>query len=322
MSFFKSPTGGSLFGGSPNYGTKAANAETARQMRIDEGLALINAVFGGGTAPLYSQAKYFNPSQNYYMQGKKGDWQQFYGTSKGPKSLMDQTNTGLKAGFRNDLFTGTPGLGAAIFGTAAFTKGLFGGGNQKSPEEMTANRINKGMLFTKEDKTFEGFQPSFYDQRAQAYENYALPQLAEQYRQARNQIGFGLANRGLAGSGAANQAWSDLFRQNAIQKQGIADTGRSQAQALQKQVEESRQNLINQLYQTADPAGATQDAISTAASLRQPSFYAPLTNSFSNLLNQYYASALLNPKQGGGFLGGGYDNPQTTFSLPSNYSVG
>jgi hypothetical protein len=165
------------------------------------------------------------------------------------------------------------------------------------------------------NNAFSGFTPSFYQQRAQDYVNFAQPQLAQQYQTNRNQIGFGLANRNLLGSGAADQQWSNLARAMGQAQQQIADTGQGQANALQQQVENQRQTLYNQLYQSADPAGANQAAVQTAATYAQPSVFPAVGNLFTNLANQYYLSQLINayrPNQASG----------SAAYLPPTYSAG
>lgn len=141
---------------------------------------------------------------------------------------------------------------------------------------------------------FAGFTPSFYKQRAQDYINFAEPQLSQQYQTNRNQVGFGLANRNLLGGSAANKQWSDLNRAMGQAQQQVADTGISQAQGLQQQIENQRNTLYGQLYQSADPAGAQAGAIQSAATFAQPSVYPALGNMFTNLANQYYLSQLIN----------------------------
>ena len=168
------------------------------------------------------------------------------------------------------------------------------GDTAANTEKARQEAIAAGM--GKINNAFAGFTPQFYQQRAQAYDQYALPQLADQYRQAQSQVGFGLANKGLVKSSAAQKQWSDLFRTNATAKQGIVDAGTAQAQDLQKQVASQQQGLINQLYQTADPGTAGQAATQTAAQLQQPGTFAPIANQFSNLINQYYLASILNQR--------------------------
>ncbi len=185
-------------------------------------------------------------------------------------------------------------MGFAIY-DAAFGKSTDYAKEAQKAEDKRQAAILKGT--GQVDQAFAGFNQPFYDARRQAYIDYALPQLSDQYQTTRNQVGFGLANRGQTNSSTANKQWSDLFRTTEASKRGIADAATAQSQDLQKQIAGSRQNLINQLYTTADPANASQSAISTAAGFQTPSTFAPLVNQFSGLLNQYYISQLLNQRQ-------------------------
>lgn len=144
------------------------------------------------------------------------------------------------------------------------------------------------------NSAFSGFNPQFYNQRQQAYVDYALPQLAQQYQTNRNQVGFNLANRGLLGGSAAQSQLSQLNLANKQGAQNISDSGLAQAQQLQQQIEGQKNQLLGQLYQSADPSGAAASATSTAAGFAQPSVFQPLANQFGNIANAYYLSQLVN----------------------------
>jgi len=185
-------------------------------------------------------------------------------------------------------------------------------------ENERQGRITTGLSDV--NSAFAGFTPSFYDERSKAYVDYAMPQLADQSNQARQTITTGLANRGLLNTLQARQALSGLARQTASGQQTIAEQGRAQANQLKQQVEGQKGQLINQLYQTADPASARQQSISTASSFQQPSVFAPISNMFSNLVNQYYQSSMIRqanqPVVGGG-APSYYDvNPSAVGSAP------
>jgi hypothetical protein len=194
-------------------------------------------------------------------------------------------------------------MGFALW-DAAFNKQPDYAGEAAKLEEQRQKRIQQG---TNEiNQIFGRYDQGFFDQRAKAYQDYAMPQLAQQYGQTRDQIAFNLANRGLSKSSAANKQWSDLFRNMQSAKQGIVDTGRGQAMDLRRQLDTAKGTLLNQLYQSADPAQAAQQAVSTAASFSAPSSFAPIANQFSGLLNQYVVSQLLRNQPGyGGVSGGG-----------------
>lgn len=162
------------------------------------------------------------------------------------------------------------------------------------------------------NRAFAGFTPQFYQGRVKAYENFAMPQLSQQYQVNKNQVGFNLANRGIFGGSAANKQYGDLNTAMAQAQQGIADQGLAQANALQQQVEQQRNQLLGQLYQGADPSGAGAAAAQTAASFAQPSTFGPLANQFQNFANTYYLSQLINayrPQQTGAMMGGGGGGP-------------
>lgn len=176
-------------------------------------------------------------------------------------------------------------------------------GQAAAAEKKRQALINQGTANI--NNAFSGFDQNFYNQRALAYQNFAMPQLADQYRQTRNQEMFGLANRGLLGGSAAGTTFSNLNRQMAQNQQAIVDTGLSQAQQLQRQVESGKSTLLDQLYQSADPAGARASAVDLAASYSAPGTFAQLGNMFGNVAQQYYLSQLINSTRptGGGYPG-------------------
>lgn len=158
-------------------------------------------------------------------------------------------------------------------------------GDAQNQEQQRQASINAGT--SKINQAYSQFNPAYYQQRAQDYINYAMPQLQQQFQGTRNQQGFNVANRGLRGGSVNKQQTSDLARAFSGAQQGIADTGLAQSQQLQQQVEASRNALLGQLYQSADPASAQAQARNTAASFATPSTFAPLGNAFSSLSNAY-----------------------------------
>lgn len=184
-------------------------------------------------------------------------------------------------------------------------------GQAANQEQQRQQAITQGTANI--DKAFAGFNPAFYNQRAQSYINYAMPQLSQQYQTNKNQVGFGLANRGLIGGSSANKQYSDLNIANAQAQQGIVDAGITQAQQLQQQVEQQRNTLLGQLYQGADPGSAGSAATQTAASFSVPNTWQPLANQFQNFANQYYLSQLINayrPSGAGAYGAYGGAQPQ------------
>lgn len=175
--------------------------------------------------------------------------------------------------------------------------GMYGGGSDGSEqarqmEEQRQARIQTGL--GQINKTFDQFNPAFYEQRKQDYINYAMPQFYKQLGNTQRQTFYGLANRGLAGSGAADTAASNLGYEANVQKQGIADTAIQQAAQMRRDVEGQRSQLVAQLQASADPTSAAQQAIASAGAFSAPSPMAPIGNLFGNFAQMYANQQLAN----------------------------
>lgn len=151
------------------------------------------------------------------------------------------------------------------------------------------------------NSTFGQFNPQFYQQRKQDYINYAMPQLYQQLAQTNRQGAYGLANRGLSGSGAANQFGSNLTNETNVQKQNIADTAIGQSQQLQKDVEGQRSQLVAQLQASGDPTSAAQGALQSAGAYSLPSAFGPIGNLFGQFSQMYAQNQLSKAYQPGGY---------------------
>ncbi len=175
------------------------------------------------------------------------------------------------------------------------------GGMAAGQEKKRQSLIKEGTVGV--NKAFSGFDQGFYDQRAKAYQNMAMPQLSDQYRATRNAELFGMANRGLLGGSASQQSFSGLNRKMAQNQQQIADTGISQGQDLERQIQDKKTNLLNMVYSGADPANAISQATSTAAGFRPNSLYAPISNMFGDIANQYYMNQMMNQYRQSNMMG-------------------
>lgn len=246
----------------------ALRQERQKQHRIDQGLGQINAIFGGGSYPIYTRATEFDPAAKYFDLMPNGRYSAY--------------ETPMKEGKRppihdiGDIFSG---LG-------------------KKPPQVVDRRAQmkdfKHGLYTQgQSQEFTGFGDAFFNQRAQDYRNYAMPQLSQQYRQANDSLNYGFQNRGLAGSSAAKQGQSNLNLEMGRQQQNIVDTGQSQANALRAQVENARLQAIQQLYMSADPGQASLTALNSASGFQAPNAFQPVANAFSNIANQYAIGQIL-----------------------------
>lgn len=235
--------------------------------------------------------------------------------AKNEKSRQAQINQGLGAinsvynGGSYNYYAQAGGKGGAsgfdpsqnYYSINSKTRGYtpFGGGLKREQELYKKGKLSQ--QFT--SPTYAGFNPNFYNQAAQDYVQYAVPQVAQQYNEARKSIDYGLANRGLYGGSAQQKANSDLNLNVGQQEQSISDNARTTATNLQSQVQSSQQNAINNLYQSADPSGAAASAVQSAAQFNVPQSFTPILNAFSGLANQYATSQLYNnytPTQYGG----------------------
>lgn len=289
-SFTGALTGGVFDPQGPQYGKLATDNEKQRQALINTGLGQINSIFGGGNASFYSMANTngakWNPTQQYY-----------YLTGKGftpyKKPVADQTDRS----FLGNLMHAPGQEGPILTDLGHALNSIFG--SSPTPNEEAKKQFQRGKLLNKEDATFEGFQPAFFDQRAKDYVGYALPQEAQQYRTNKEAITYNLANRGLSESSSAKNQFSNLERTASTAKQSIADSAIAQANQLKKEVEQARQQAIQQLYQTGDANLAASNAIGATAGLSQPSVFQPIANMFGGLATTYYTNKLLNDYHGG-----------------------
>lgn len=158
------------------------------------------------------------------------------------------------------------------------------------------------------NNAFSGFTPQFYQNRAQAYTNYAEPQLNQQYQQTLQGLYGKLANQGLLNSSAAGQEKGALQQSLATQQQGIANQGISQSQQLQQQVSQEQANLIGQANAASQPLSVANQAVGAAAGFSAPSAFQPIGQAFQSFGNTYLGSQLnstYNPNLYSYFLSGG-----------------
>lgn len=288
-SFTSSLTGG-LIGNTPDYGKQMEREERRRQALINAGLSNIDAVFGGGTTTVYSPSEgKFDRAGAYYRPDDAGLFQPW--SPRGEAGSM-KTGTFMR--------TGLP-----LFGEGA------------SPKDVYKKAQRRGMVFTGTPTTYTGFGPNFYAQRAQDYIDFAMPQVGQQFRDTQNAVMYGLANRGILGGSADRTASRNLNRALFSAERQVEDTGLAQADDLRDRVEATRQTLKNQLYQSADPAGGTSAAIEAVSRFQRPSSFVPISNMFSNLLNQYATTRLLSDYRSGGLYPTDDFNYDASAALPS-----
>lgn len=162
------------------------------------------------------------------------------------------------------------------------------GGSQRKQELERKQAINRGQQLI--DAQFAGFDDNFYDQRAQDYEDFAAPQLGQQFTRTGNSLTYDLARRGIRNSTVAGQKRSALELENAQQLRNVADTGMAQANELRQTVEGQRSNLVSQLNASADPGQAGAAALRTAQAYQKPTSFAPIGDMFADWTRNYLAN--------------------------------
>jgi|SRR5882672_303901 len=164
--------------------------------------------------------------------------------------------------------------------------GFMGGGgpddNSAQEEALRQKRITEGKR--KVAGAFAGFTPDFYGSQARAYNEFALPQLDDQYAKAGQQLKYALARQfGTTQTSEAASRVADLSKRYALARTNITEQGLQKSQEAQGNVEAERGKILQSLNATADPAAAAQMAMSQANLLSKPSAFDPLADLFGNV---------------------------------------
>jgi len=145
-----------------------------------------------------------------------------------------------------------------------------------------------------------GYDDAYYNKRATAYNDFALPQLQDQYKTQQKALTYALARGGNLGSSLASQKSGELDKDYALQQQAVYDTGQDYANKARSDVATNKQNLVQLLQASADPDAVANIAQSQAATMSQMPNFSPLSPVISNvasglgtyLANQQTADAI------------------------------
>jgi hypothetical protein len=184
-----------------------------------------------------------------------------------------------------------------------------GGDNGASEQEaQTQQQLTQGT--NEVNQQFAQFTPSFYQQAAQAYTNYATPQVLQQYQQTGNTLTGNLARNGILNSSATSQLRGSLGNELNTNLSNVANTAQDQANQLQSNVQSQKNQLLQQVEAGASPSEIATQAQSATAGLRAPTPLPAVGNMFSDWSNTYLANMeanTYNPNTGNLFqLLGGY----------------
>lgn len=123
----------------------------------------------------------------------------------------------------------------------------------------------------------------FFNQRQQAFVDFAQPQFENQLQNQQRQLAFALTRSGLGQSSTAASRSQQLGEQATQGRQQIADQARQTAQQAQDQAMNARQDLVNMLQATGDPQQALAGAGQRVQSLQQQPAFNPLGQVFQGI---------------------------------------
>lgn len=135
------------------------------------------------------------------------------------------------------------------------------------------------------DQSFAQFDPSYFDRLQGDYTGYYMPQLDQQYGDAKKALIFNLARGGNLDASAGAQQIGNLTRKYKENQAVIGNQAVTTANQQRAQVEQNKSDLYAQLSASADPAAAASTSAARAAALTAPVGYSPLGDLFANFIN-------------------------------------
>jgi len=157
-------------------------------------------------------------------------------------------------------------------------KGGDGGAAQREKQRQAS--ITQG--YEQIQNIFGGFNDDFYNQRGQAFIDYAQPQLDQQYEDAVKNLTFALSRNGRLDSSVAGEQRAKLQQDYDKQKAGLIDKGMNYANDARSAVERSRGDLVSLNSNLANPATIANEAQNRLSSLQAMPSFEPLAPLFVN----------------------------------------
>lgn len=308
-----------------NEARLARQDEQARQQRIREGTKRIGEIFEGGspfgTGQLTGGG--YDPSKKYYT-SSGAEW-----TPKiAPAApAAAPPGGGTSSGYVGGRDAVQPG-GGGVYSASSNS----GGGYQQTPrataapaavnygtpEEQFAAAMKAG-LFSGVGKSTGAFSGDFFDKRRQAYVDYAMPQLQDQYKDAQRELTYSLARGGNLASSTNAVQTGDLSKLYGTNQQAIADKALGYSNEARTAVEDARSDLIKTLNATGDAEGAATGALNRASALSRPDTYSPLSQLFADFTSTLGTQAALERSEA--MQGRNYAKYNTGLFTPGRVSV-
>ena len=131
------------------------------------------------------------------------------------------------------------------------SRGDGGAAERRRAEEERQARIRAGDA--KITDQFKGFDDAFYDNRRNAYLDFAKPQVTDQYEDAFKQLTLALADSNLLNSSAAARRRGDLLKKKGEYERQIGSKANEYANTARSQVESAKSDLRSQNMNIANP---------------------------------------------------------------------
>ena len=189
----------------------------------------------------------------------------------------------------------------------------------RQQEEARQEEIRRGREAI--DQTFGQFDDNFFARNRQAFKDFALPQLDQQFGDASRDLTFDLARSGLMNSSVRGEQAGRLQRLYDSNMQQVTNEALSREQQQRGAVEGARGDLVNMLQLTGDAQGAANQALSRANMLSQPQPFSPLGQMFGTFTQGLGTQAAMERAQA--MSGGRFQARYNTglFGTPSNAVV-
>lgn len=228
--------------------------EEQRQARIRQGMGQIDNIFNGVDVygPTTAKRVYSDP----YNGTAAGT---YYDANGNPLTFTNQNQARNKRGV---VDVRTPEMGLI-----------------DTPGELYYTNPLEGRTVTHQG----GFDDSYYNKRSQAYQDFALPQLQDQYKDQQKSLTYALSRGGNLGSSLAAAKTAELDKDYSLQQQNVYDTGQDYANKARAAVAEQKGNLVSLLQASADPDAVASMAQSQAANLSAMPNFSPLSPVISNV---------------------------------------
>ena len=265
------------------------------QDRIDErrrrrGQQMVDAYFDGGryaTGDAVSDFESIDPTRTYYT--PTGDeWRAPVDWFE-PDSRSDETVDFMEGEDGASLTRDEAYQELYDAGDKDTIRAEFGdmsqlGTSGSSDEEFKdwERRTQRG-LYTDLSDEQQGFDDSFYEQRADAYLDYANPQVEEQHRDAAEELAYGLAQGGVGQSSIAANRQAELSDAYEQAREQVARDAQGQADQAREAVSEERQRMSDMVASGQDPSRIRGELPGVADALRQDPDFDPVGHFFSDV---------------------------------------